>query len=119
MMTATKFDVEALRAGQEGHDAEQMARLYADDAQSTTVNASNPPSRPRIVRGKEEISALWKDVMSRDMTHKIEKVVIGEDTIAYQVACRYEDGTRVLALHLCAIADGKITHETIVQAWDS
>jgi hypothetical protein len=44
-----------------------MARLYADDAQSTTVDASNQPSRPRIVRGKEEIGALWKDIMSRDV----------------------------------------------------
>ena len=119
MTTATKFDVEALRAGQEGHDADLMTRLYAEDAESTTVDASNPPSRPRIARGKEEIGALWKDIMSRGMTHEIEKVVTGEDSIAYQVACRYDDGTRVLALVLCDIEDGKIARETVVQAWDS
>jgi ketosteroid isomerase-like protein len=120
MTTAMKFDVDALRAGQEGHDADVMARLYADDAESITVDTTNPPSRPRIARGKEEIGALWKDIMSRGMTHQIEKVVVGEDEVAYQVACQYDDGTRVLASVVCDIADdGKITRETVVQAWDS
>jgi hypothetical protein len=119
MTTATKFDVEALRAGQEGHDADAMMSLYSDRAESVTVDANNPPSRPRVLRGKDEIGAHWKDVMGRGMTHKIEKVVIGEDSVAYQVACRYDDGTRVLASVLCDVEDGKIARETVLQAWDS
>jgi hypothetical protein len=120
MTTATKFDVEALRTGQEGHDAAVMTSLYADDAESRTVDTSNPPSRPRVLRGKEDIGAYWKDVMDRGMKHEIEKVVVGDDEVAYQVACRYDDGTRVLASVVCDIAgDGKIARETVVQAWDS
>ena len=120
MATATKFDVEALRSGPEGHDADGMTDLYADDAESTTVDASNPPSRPRVLRGKEEIAAYWRDVMDRGMMHKIEKLVVGDDSVAYQVACQYDDGTKVLASVVCDVADdGKIARETVVQAWDS
>jgi hypothetical protein len=57
--------------------------------------------------------------MSRGMTHKVQGVVEGENQVAYQVACEYEDGTRVLASGICELTDGKITRETIVQAWDS
>jgi hypothetical protein len=113
------FDVEALRRGHESHDAELLTSLYADDAESVTVDASNPPSSPRTLRGKDAIRALWEDVMSRGMTHQVQRVVVGADSLAYQVACRYADGTRVLASSVCELLDGKIARETVVQAWDS
>jgi hypothetical protein len=53
------------------------------------------------------------------MKHELEKVVVGDDSIAYQVACRYDDGTKVLAAVVCDISEeGKIARETVVQAWD-
>jgi SnoaL-like protein len=118
-MEGTKFDVEALRRGHESHDADLLASLYADDAESMTVDASNPPSSPRTLRGKDSIAALWRDVMSRGMTHEIQRVVLGADSLAYQVACRYADGTRVLASSVCELTGGKIARETVVQAWDT
>lgn len=118
-MKGATFDVEALRRGHEDHDADLLASLYADDAESMTVDASNPPSSPRTLRGKESIAALWQDVMSRGMTHEIQRIVLGVDSLAYQVACRYADGTRVLASSVCELTDGKISRETVVQAWDS
>jgi ketosteroid isomerase-like protein len=119
MMEGTRFDVEALRRAHESHDADLLASLYAEDAESMTVDASNPPSSPRTLRGKDSIAALWRDVMSRGMTHEIQRVVLGPDSLAYQVACLYADGTRVLASSVCDLADGKIARETVVQAWDS
>ena len=118
-MEGEAFDVEALRRGHEGHDADLLASLYADNAESMTIDASNPPSSPRTLRGKESIAALWRDVMSRGMTHEIQRVVLGANSLAYQVACRYSDGTRVLASSVCELADGKIARETVVQAWDN
>lgn len=118
-MEGTNFDVEALRRGHESHDADLLASLYADHAESMTVDASNPPSSPRTLRGKESIAALWRDVMSRGMTHEIQHVVLGTNSLAYQVACRYADGTRVLASSVCELDDGKIARETVVQAWDN
>lgn len=118
-MEGNTFDVEALRRGHESHDADLLTSLYADDAESMTIDASNPPSSPRTLRGKESIAALWRDVMSRGMTHEIQRVVLGPDSFAYQVACRYADGTRVLASSVCELTGGKISRETVVQAWDS
>jgi hypothetical protein len=60
MTTATKFDVEALRRGQEGHDAQSMKELYADDAESRTVDTNNPPSSPRVLRGKGRSAATGR-----------------------------------------------------------
>jgi hypothetical protein len=118
-MKGPTFDVEALRRGHEGHDADLLASLYAEDAESMTVDATNPPSSPRTLRGKESIAGLWRDVMSRGMTHEIQRVVLGADSLAYQVACRYADGTRVLSSSICELTGGKISRETVVQAWDS
>lgn len=88
------FDVEALRRGHESHDADLLASLYADNAESMTVDASNPPSSPRTLRGRESIAELWRNVMNRGMTHEIQRVVLGANSLAYQVACRYADGPR-------------------------
>jgi ketosteroid isomerase-like protein len=118
-MEGETFDVEALRRGHERHDADLLASLYAEDAESMTVDAANPPSSPRTLRGKESIAGLWRDIMSRGMTHEIQRVVLGADSLAYQVACRYADGTRVLSSSICELTGGKISRETVVQAWDS
>ena len=95
-----RFDANALRRGHEQHDASLIVGLYAGDPESTTVDAGNPPSRPRTLRGKEEVAAYWQHVMSRGMTHEVERVVDGGDRVAFQVACRYDNGTRVLASHM-------------------
>jgi ketosteroid isomerase-like protein len=118
MPTETKIDVEALRRAHEQHDAELLTSLYADDAESITVDTNNPPSKPRIIRGREDIGRYWDDVMGRGMTHEVKEVVREGDALAYQVACRYDDGTRVLTSALCQLTGGKIARETVVQAWD-
>lgn len=119
METLGTFDAAAIRRGQEDHDAETLASVYADDAEVRIVDASNPPSRPRTLRGKEEISSYWNDVMSRNMKHTVERLVADDDSAAYQVACEYDDGTRVLAASVAELEGGKISRETVVQAWDT
>jgi hypothetical protein len=49
MTTIAKLDVDALRRAHEEHDPELLASLYADGAESITVDVNNPPSRPRTV----------------------------------------------------------------------
>jgi hypothetical protein len=62
-MEDTKFDVEALRRGHEGHDADLVASLYADDAESMTVDGRNPPSSPRTLRGNNRPMDWWRREM--------------------------------------------------------
>jgi ketosteroid isomerase-like protein len=120
MMTGqTGFDVAALRRGHADHDAATLASLYTDDAVLEIVDATSPPSNPRVVEGGEAIRGYYDDVCSRDMTHDVRDVVTADGRLAFTVACRYGTGERVLAAETCELRDGRIAHETLVQAWDS
>jgi ketosteroid isomerase-like protein len=115
---ATGFDFEALRHAKEQHDLDAMLDLYAEDAEIHIVNRNTPPSSPYVLRGKEAISEYLRDVFGRDMTHRVESEVVGEDRVAFNVACEYPDGTHVLAAENLDMRDGKIVRQVEVVAWD-
>ncbi len=110
----TALDFEAMRRAIEGLDA--------DDAEMRIVNKNDTPTSPRIVRGKEEITAYLRDVCGRAMTHLVHNEVIGEDRVAFNEACEYAEGGagggKVLAAITLDVRDGKITRQTNVEAWD-
>jgi len=112
------LDLDAFRRAAEGKDADSMLGLYADDAEYVRVDRSSTPSSPMTLRGKEEISEYLRDVFSRDMTHNIENEVVGDERAAFNWACEYSDGTRVLAAETVELRDGKIARHVSVQAWD-
>ncbi len=113
-----KLDFEDLRRAQEQRDLDAMLDLYADDAEIHIVNRNTPPSSPYVLRGKEEIAEYLSDVFGRDMSHSIENEVVGEDRLAFNVACEYPDGTRVLASENLEVRDGKVVRQVEVVAWD-
>src|SRR5215203_2635030 len=115
---APSLDFEAMRRAVEESDYDALVAFYADDAELRTVNKNTTPSSPQVLRGKEEISELLRDVCGRAMTHHVEDEVIGEGRIAYNEACEYPDGTRVLGGRRLVMQDGKILRQTIVEAWD-
>ncbi|MEA2256085.1 MAG: hypothetical protein QOG35_2130 [Solirubrobacteraceae bacterium] len=115
----TAFDVQALRRGIEDRDADTLIGLYADDAELSTVDRDNPPSRPRVLRGRDEIAEQLRDVCGRDMTHALERVVVDGDSAAFVESCRYADGTRVLCVAALDLQDGLIVRQSGVQAWDA
>lgn len=112
------LDFEVLRGAIEGRDAETLISFYAEDAEFLTVNRNSTPSSPFVMRGKEEIGEYLREVGSREMTHKVENVVVGEDRIAYLEACEYPEGTRVLGAETLEVRDGKIVRQVNVEAWD-
>jgi hypothetical protein len=112
------LDFEALRRAEEEHDLDAMLNLYADDAQIVIVNRNTPPSSPFELHGKEEIAEYLRDVFSRELTHRIENEVVGESRVAFNVACEYPDGKRVLAAETVDVRDGKIVRQVEVVAWD-
>ena len=114
----TGLDFEAMRHAIENLDAEALISLYADDAELRSVNRYTPPSSPKVLRGNEEIAEYLRDVCGRAMTHRIENEVVGEDRIAFNEACEYGDGTRVLASITLDVRDGKVVRQVQVEAWD-
>jgi ketosteroid isomerase-like protein len=113
-----KLDFEALRRAEEQHDLDAMLDLYADDAEIRIVNRNTPPSSPYVLRGKEAIAEYLRDVFGRDLKHQVENEVVGEDRLAFNVACEYPDGKRVLAAETVDVRDGKIVRQVEVVAWD-
>ncbi|MFI1356290.1 nuclear transport factor 2 family protein [Streptomyces sp. NPDC020898] len=112
------FDTEALRRGIEGHDATALLSLYADDAELRVIDRNTQPSHPMVKHGRGEISAMLTEVYGRDMTHKLEQVVVQGDQVAYTESCEYPDGVRVFAGSMMSLRDGKIVDQTVLQAWD-
>ncbi len=117
-MTEQMTGFEALRRAIEQLDAETLIGLYADDAELRIVNKNTPPSSPRVLRGKEEITEYLRDVCGRAMAHRIENEVVGENRIAFNEACEYPDGTKVLAATTLEVRGDKVVRHTNVEAWD-
>jgi ketosteroid isomerase-like protein len=115
----TTFDAEALRRGIEERDAEALLGLYADDAELRVVDRDNPPSNPRVVRGRAEIGEYLNDLCARDMTHRLERVVAAGTGAAFIQDCRYPDGTRVQCIAVLDLENGRIVRQSGVQAWDA
>jgi ketosteroid isomerase-like protein len=116
--TASGLDFEAMRRAIEASDYDTLVALYADDAELRTVNRNSTPSSPQVLRGKEEISELLRDVCGRAMTHHVEDEVVGEDRVAFNEACEYPDGLKVLTATTLNLRDGMIVRQTNVEAWD-
>jgi ketosteroid isomerase-like protein len=114
----TGLDFEALRKAIEQLDADLLVGLYADDAEMRIVNRYTTPSSPKVLSGKEEITEHLRDVCGRAMTHRIENEIVGEDRVAFNEACEYPDGTKVLAAITLDVRDGKVVRQVNVEAWD-
>ncbi|MFF7993041.1 nuclear transport factor 2 family protein [Kitasatospora xanthocidica] len=116
--TPAAFDTRALREGIERRDAEALLALYTEDAELRMVDRKTQPSHPLVMHGLEEIGAMLGDIYGREMTHKLEQVVVQGDHVAFMESCRYPDGVRVLMASMADLRDGRIVDQTSIQAWD-
>jgi ketosteroid isomerase-like protein len=116
--TSTPVTVAGLKRAIEGRKASALAGLYADDAVLQVIDRDNPPSKPRHLQGKNDISAYFADVCGRDMTHKIEAGVAVGNRLAFTQSCAYPDGTKVFCSAMVDLKGGKIARQVVVQAWD-
>jgi ketosteroid isomerase-like protein len=124
-MTATTINTparpvtgSAIREAIEGRDGRMLASFYTEDAVVRVIDRNNPPSNPRVVRGKAAIDRFWDDICSRAMTHKVESTIAEGDRLAFTQACAYPDGTKVYCLSMLELDAGRIARQTVVQAWD-
>jgi ketosteroid isomerase-like protein len=111
--------VSELKRAIECRDAKALTALYADDALLQSIDQDNPPSRPRVLEGKQAIAAYYDDVCSRAMSHHIDCAVTNGETLSFTQTCTYPDGATVFCAAMLEIKDGKIARQTVVQAWDS
>ena len=70
------------------------------------------------LRGREAMSEYYRDVLVREMTHRIEGEVLGEGRGAFDWAYECPDVTRVLAAATVELRDGEIVRQVVVEASD-
>jgi hypothetical protein len=116
--TSQSFDAEALRRSIEERDAATLLSLYAEDAELHVVDSHDQPSHPKIIRGRAAIGEYYADVCGRDMTHTIERLVVGDTGAAFVQVCQYPSGSRVKCAAVLDLSGGLITRLSGVQAWD-
>jgi hypothetical protein len=117
--TTTTFSFDALREAIECADEATIVGTYADDAQMQVVDTTRPPSSPLVLRGKDAIGEFYRELCSRAMSHTVQDPVLTPDMVAFNQACRYEDGLRVFSANTLELRGGKITRHIVVQAWDA
>src|SRR6201995_4180906 len=117
-VSSTSFDVARFCEAAEGRDAETQLSMYAPDAAVTIADRINQPGAPQLLRGREEIGGRLRDGCGRDMSHRVQHSVADATGAAFSEACRYPDGTNVLCATVLRLADGRISGQTVVQAWD-
>lgn len=71
-----------------------------------------------MLRGKEQSPEHPADVCGRDITHRIANEIVGQYRIAFNEACEYPDGIRVLAAATLDVRDGRIFRQVNVEAGD-
>ena len=112
------FDMQLLARALEQSQADVLRDLYTDDATMRMVDRDRPPSKPLVIAGREKIAEFWRDVCSRDMTHKVTNVVAGDGGVSFVEECVYPDGCRVMSAMTLKLRDGRISDHLTVQAWD-
>ena len=112
------IDFMKLKMALEKSDAKSLLELYADSATMKIVDRNRPPSSPMVVEGKKNIDTFWRDVCSREMSHKVTQEVLGSDRISFIEECLYPDGCRVLSAMTLNLRGGRIVEHVTVQAWD-
>ena len=117
-MATKSVAIADLKRAIEARDGKALASFYADDAVMRIVDHSNPPSKPREIKGKAAITAFHDDVCGRAMTHHVESGVSEGDRLAFVQRCAYPDGLKVLCSTMIELKGGKIARQTVVQAWD-
>lgn len=109
---------ETLKRGLEERDAALAASVYAEDVEFIIVNRNYPPSNPLLRKGRAAVLAMYQDICSREMMHKVTSIVVGPAGFAIRESCQYPDGARVLGHVIAEMRDGKIVRQFNVDCWD-
>ncbi|WP_017569165.1 nuclear transport factor 2 family protein [Nocardiopsis halotolerans] len=114
----TFFDVDRYTRAVESADADALLSQYGDDAEMEMFDRRTPPSAPMILHGRDEIGAALRDLNSHEMTHEVLQCVADSEHVAYTERCTYPDGNKVMSMTMLDLRDGRIAHQSMVQAWD-
>jgi ketosteroid isomerase-like protein len=116
--TNTSFDLEALRRGYEEWDIEALLSLYSDQVEQVQIDRDNPPSAPRVRRGKDVYRGMFEHCAAAGVKATVENAVAGDDRAAATVTCEFPGGRKMVANAILELRDGRIVRELDIQAGD-
>jgi ketosteroid isomerase-like protein len=116
--SSTTFDLETLRRGYEEWDLEALLALYAEDVELIQIDRDNPPTSPRVRRGKDVIRGMFEHCSAAGVRATVEHAVAGPHRAAATITCEFPGGRRVIANSIMEIEQGRIVVERDVQAGD-
>lgn len=112
------FDFAGFKQAFVEQDVPAWAAYYADDAQWIEYRHANPPRAPNVMQGKREIADFLERVKASNVALKIEDEVVGPARAAFRVWCALRDGRRIIEHVIVDHANGRITRQVDVEAWD-
>ena len=118
MSVTDTTQLDTLTRAIEARDADAIAAQYSEGATVTLLDRDNPPSSPRVMSGREEVRAYFRDICGRNIEHEVRDAVVDEHGLAFTQHCRYPDGGRVVCSAVGVLEGGLIVRQTIVQTWD-
>jgi ketosteroid isomerase-like protein len=115
----TRFDVSAFKRGYEEWDVEGLLDLYADDVELVQIDGDNPPSAPRVRRGRDTLAGMFSHCASAGVKATVENAVADADRAAATVTCEFPGGRKVVANVILELDGGRIVRELDVARGDS
>lgn len=112
------FDFAAFKRAFVTQDVARWASFFADNAEWIEYKHSHPPHSPRRMVGKAQIEAFLSQVKAGSIVLTIEDEVVGPTRAAFRVWCTLPNGKRIIEHVILHLADGKISRQVDVEAWD-
>jgi ketosteroid isomerase-like protein len=118
VQSETALDLGTFKRAYEEWDIDALLGLYAEDVELVQIDRDNPPSSPRVRRGKDVFKGMFEHCAGAGVKASVENAVAGPDRAAATVTCEFPGGRRVVANGIFELDDGRIVRELEVVSGD-
>ena len=112
------FDFDGFARAVRALDAEAWLSYFDDEAEWVEYKHSRPPSAPRLIRGKEEISAFLGRIAGGGIEVELGDEIVGPERAAFCLWVTLPDQRRIVENVIIHFRNGRIVRQVDVEAWD-
>jgi hypothetical protein len=110
----TNFDIDAYARALGKWDVDALLDMYEKDAEFVQINGENPPSAPRVHRGRETLARMFSHCASIGVKSTVHHTMGGASRAAAAVTCQFPNGRSISFNQLFELRDGRIARQTEV-----
>jgi ketosteroid isomerase-like protein len=118
MTVQSAFDLEAFQRAYEEWDIPALLDLFAEDVELVQLDRDNPPSAPRMRRGRELLEGMFTHCANAGVAVSVEHAVCDERHGAASITCAFPGGRRVTCNSIFELRDGRIVRQHDVAIGD-